>query len=310
MFWREKVLLAKPEVTAGTDSVPAGDANAILGFNVSITPMDGDDIEREIDKQVAGGNEVIPTGLRAVLKFDTELSGSGTAGVAPAWGVLMRGSSLAETIVEDTSVTYNPIALPSGETLSMYFQMNGTLHKLSYCRGTFELALDAQQRPIITWTFTGIFADPAEASVITPTLAAFKRPLPATKVNTPTFTVGGTALVMRSFKLTMANDVKPRFLVGRDVIMIEDRKPQVDFTVEAVPLTSFNPYTKAKDPATRVALSLVHGTAAGNIITIGAPTMQMKRPTGYQQNQSIAEWPLSAMALPDEGNDELSIALT
>jgi hypothetical protein len=57
--------------------------------------------------------------------------------------------------------------------------------------------------------------------------------------------------------------------------------------------------------------SIVHGVTAGNIITLAAPNCQVKRPSGYQQNQGIAEWPLNLSPLPTgAGNDQFSLVLT
>ncbi|MET4199064.1 hypothetical protein ABIA95_003064 [Bradyrhizobium sp. LA8.1] len=308
IFWRQMVLLAKIETGYATDPTLAGTANAILAKNVSIRPMEGSDVSRDLVQPNFGNQPSIPADLHTVIEFDTELAGSGTAGTAPAWGPLLRGCGYAEVLSAGVSATYSPITL-SIESLYVKFWMGATLHAIKGARGTAKLTLDAQGIPMIHWAFTGLWVAPSEVAAAVPTLTSFKKPLIVNKANTPTFTVNSVALVMRNFSLDLANQVEPRMLVPSESVLITDHKEQIDFTCEAVPVSTLDVYGLANSQAT-VAVSLVHGVTAGNIVTIAAPTAEFKRPTGYQQNQGIAEWPLSMLCLPNAGNDQVSITLT
>ncbi|MGD9767970.1 MAG: phage tail tube protein [Pseudolabrys sp.] len=306
--WESKVLLAKIESAYATDPTLTGAANAILATEVELRPMEGEDKERNLDRPYMGAQPSLLSGIRSVLTFNTELQGSGVAGTAPAWGPLARGCGMAETIVALTSVTYNPI---SSAMESLYFKLwiESTLYALKGSRGTAQLTVNAQGIPVIRWTFTGLFVPASEGAPASPTLTGFKDPLLATTTNTPTFTVNGVALVMRDFSLDLGNDVQPRLLIGRDEIRIVNRREQINCVVEAVPVSTLNPYTLA-NAATLVPLSLVHGTVAGGIITVSAPKCQIRRPTGLQNNQNITEWPLQLAPMPNAGNDQFTIALT
>jgi hypothetical protein len=308
IFWRQKVLLAKLEETYATDPTLTGAANAILATDVTIRPMEGEDVSRNLIQAFLGGQATTPTGLRAVLEFSTELAGSGTAGVAPGWGPLMRGCAFAETIVDETSVTYNPIT-DDQESLYFKFWLGNTLHALKGARGTGTLTINAQGIPVIRWTFTGLFIDPSEVSRATPTVTGFKKPLIASKTNTPTFTVNSVALVLRSYALNFANDVQPRLLIGLEEILVVNRVETLNATVEVTDLTTFDPFALAK-AQTLVPVVITHGTAAGNIITVNAPKSQLKLPPAAQDNQGIAERALPFAPLPDAGNDQISIVLT
>ena len=114
---------------------------------------------------------------------------------------------------------------------------------------------------------------------------------------------------MRSFSFKFGNKIEPRFLVGRENVLITDRAESLDVVCEATPVSTIDPYGLAK-AQTRVPVNIVHGVTPGNIITLAAPTSQVKRPTGYQNNQGIAEWPLGLMPLPTNGNDQFSMLLT
>jgi len=306
MHWKKKAILAKIEETYGTDPTPTGSADAILATNVTLNPMEGEDVSRNIERPYFGGQEMIVVGLYATLTFDVEMVGSGELGTAPGWGVLMRMCAMAETITADTSVEYDPVT-DSLESGTIYINIDGTLHKLLGTRGTFVATLNAQGIPVWRFTFTGLFVQPTDTAAPTVDLSAFQSPQAATKANTPTFTVGGVAMRMRTFELNRGAQVERRFLINYEAIEIVDAIESASCTVEAVPVATYNPYTAPYgDP---VAIALVHGTVAATRVKIDIPRAKQRRP-GYANQQNIVEWPLSFDPLPDEGNDGFKITLS
>jgi hypothetical protein len=295
--WDSKIVLAKIETAYGTDPTPTGAANAILMKNVELRPMEGEDVPRNIDRPFGGAQEEIPVGLHVVLSGEVELAGSGTAGTPPGWGVLMRMCGVAQTIVALTSVEYSPITAEP-ESGTIYVWIGPTLHKMLGTRGTFQLTIDAQGIPVIKFTLTGLFVAPATTARPTADLTGFVDPQVATKANTPTFTVGGLAMVLRSFTFDKANDVQKRFLIGAERIVLVDWEESISCQVEAVGLATYDPYSLAI-ARTRQAIVIAHGTVAGS-----------KRLSGFANAQNVQEWPLTFKALPDEGDDQWSLLLT
>ena len=308
VFMRLMVLLAKIETVYATDPTLTGASNAILAKNVSLRPMEGDDVARGLVRDFLSGEGTIPTGLRVVIEFETELAGSGEAGTPPAWGVLMRGAACAEVIEADTSVTYQPIT-DGQESLYFKYWLGGTLHAFAGARGTGVITQNAQNIPVIRWTFTGLYIAPADVARATPVFSAYVEPLIVSKTNTPVFTVNAVPLVMRNFSFNLGNDVQPRLLVNRENILVVNRAESLDATVEVTPLATFNPFALA-EARTKVPVVLVHGLVAGNIITLSAPKCQVKRPAAVTENQGIAERVLNLAPLPDTGNDQFSLVLT
>ncbi len=306
--WKSKILLAKIEATYGVDAAPTGAANAILATDVTLTPMEGDDVSRELETSFLGPQATIPTGLHAKLSYKVELQPSGAAGTAPAWGPLLRACAVAETISAGVSVTYNPIT-DSHESISQYLWIGGTQYVILGGRGNCSVAFTAQGIPYLEFEFTGLFKIPTEVARVTPDTTSFQKPLVATKANTPTFTLDATAFVMRSFKLGLGNQVENRFLIGSEDILISDKSDMIETTVEAVALTSFDPFSLAA-AQTAIDVNLVHGLVAGKIATLNASTAQMQRPQGLENAQNIKEWPLRLVPLPAAGNDQWTLVLT
>lgn len=308
LLWRSKILLAKIETVYGTDSVPVAATDGILATDVKLQPMEGSDVNRDLDLPYLGPQGTIPNELHAKLSFKVELAPSGTAGTAPKWGVLLRACGCAQTVNAGTNVIYNPIT-DNHESVSIYLWIGSTRYVLRGTRGTAKFTINAQGIPYIEFEFTGLFTQPSEQTRTLPTLTAFQKPRVVSSTNTPTFTINSIAMVMRSFSLDLKNKVEPRFLVGAEAILITQREDMIATQVEAQPLSAINPFTLAANQTT-MPVNLVHGTGAGNIVTLNAPTAQMQRPQGLENAQDIKEWPLSLMPLPTVGNDQWTLTLT
>ena len=310
MYWNEKTLLLKAETTYGTDPTPTGAANAILATDVRLSPMEGQDVDRMLDLPFMGASGTVATGLHAKISFKVEVKGSGAAGTPPAFGPILRACGCAEVIVASTSVTYSRVSKNHGSA-TIYMNIGGILYKLLGARGTCTLRVTAQGIVYLEFDLTGLWVKPidqaAPAVTLGTQLSAF--PQVATSANTPTFTLAGTALVLRSLSLNFGNTVSPRFLIGSESVIIEKISEMMEFTVEAVPLATLDPYLLAQQ-GTRSALSLVHGTGAGKVCTLSVPRTQLQRPSGVENQQGIVEWPLRGVPIPNAGNDQFTLAFT
>lgn len=307
-YWKRKALLARTETTYGTDAAPTAATHAILAIDVSLNPMEGQDISRNLERPFLGGQAVVPVDLHAKLSFKVELQASGTLGTAPAWGPLIRACGCAQVISAGASVTYNPVS-EAHESVTLHLHIDGIRYVLTGARGTCKITVNASGIPYLEFEFTGLFVQPTAQALPVPVTTAFQIPQVATRANTPTFTLGGVSQILRSYSLDFGNAVEPRFLIGSDSILITDRAEKVDFTIEQDPLATFNPFSLAA-AGTTVACVLTHGTVAGRRATINVPAMQIARPSGLQQAQNIVETPLSGMPLPVTGNDQFTLVLT
>ena len=207
-----------------------------------------------------------------------------------------------------TSVTYNPVS-DGHESATIWLWIGDTRYVTFGVRGNVKFDVTAQGIPYLMFEFTGLFKVPAEQIRVTPTLTAFQEPQIVSDANTPTFTMDGTAFVMRSCMFDLGNQIGPRFLVGSEGIRITDKAEAIEMQLEAVPLTTFDPFTLAAEQSA-VPMILTHGTGAGRIATLSAPRMQMQRPQGLENADDIKEWKLRGVPLPDAGNDQWTLTLT
>lgn len=306
---RRAAVLAKIESVYGTDPTPSGAANAILVSDVSIAPMEMKTVDRANIRPFLGNNEQLPTGLYSKVDFTCEVAGSGALGTAPAWGPLIRACGFSETITASTKVEYSPVST-GFESVTIYFNLDGVLHKLTGARGTVSFDFTRDGRPAMKYSFTGLFNTVADAAAPSVTLTAWQKPLAVNRTNTPTLTLHGNAGRVHSLTCDMANNIVYREMIGaaNGEILLTDRKPAGQIVMEAVTVATKDWWSSIKNITTG-ALQLIHGTTAGNKVQIDAPNLQLISPQ-YQDQDGIAMLQCGLVFAPGAaGNDEIKITV-
>lgn len=384
LLQRKRVILAKIESSYGVDPTPTGAANAILVRNLNVTPQDADLADRDLVRPYIGRSEQLPAAIRAMLDFEVEMAGAGTAGTAPGYGPLLRACGFAESLLAaavtgtaqsggtntitlaaagtssvdgfyvgypiritsgtgsgqtsmitgytgsskqatvlqnwttppdatsvysiDASAAYKPVSA-AFDSVTIYFNVDGVLHKLTGARGTVSLSMKVKDIPVFKFQFTGLYNAVTDTAAPTPTYTAFQTPLTVSNVNTAPFSLHGFAAVMSDLQIDVTNQVVHRTLVGgSEQVLITDREPQGSITIEATTVAAKDWWTSAKN-ATLGALDVTHGTAGGNKVRIGSSRTQLTKPQ-YQDMDGIAMLQLGANFVPSTtGNDELLIAV-
>ena len=305
---RKRLILVKKEVTPGTDSSPVG-TDALLVRNLDITPIEADLVSRDLIRPYLGNSPQLLANSRVSLTFQVELAGSGTAGTAPRFGAVLQACGMVEAIVATTSVTYVPTSA-SFSAATIYFNNDGVLHKATGCRGTFSINAAVGEIPTIDFEFTGIYNAPTDTAAPAATYTAQATPLVFKPGNSSTFSFHGYAGCLQSLSLEMANEVVYRELVGCDKeIMITNRAPAGECMIEAVPVATRNYWTTANDDALGV-LTLLHGSTAGNRVTLVAPSIDITNPS-YGDQDGVQMLNLPYVAIPTAaGNDEVYLTFT
>jgi hypothetical protein len=306
--WRAKGLLSKiGSGTYGSDSEPTGDANAMLPIDVDVQAYAAREIARGIEMPWLGSNGKILVEKNMSLSFKTEIAGGGTPlGTAPAWAVLMRACGMAEVVTETTKVEYNPIT-DDMEWCDHYFYISGNLHKGLGSRGKWALNFTQNELPTIQWNMMALvkLADISASAAPSLTTSAWKKPVTPNKVNTALVTIGGYSVKARSLTVDSGLDVQFRGLMGDESIQIGDREVTGELRIESANVTAHNFFSDA-DNRTESALSLVHGTAAGNIVKLDAPKVEVGAPQYVNDNKFVG-MVLPLTFKPSSGNDEIKI---
>jgi hypothetical protein len=306
---RKRLILAKTESTYGTDPTPTGSANAILVRNLEITPLQADTVTRDLIRPYLGNSDQLLAQTRVEVTFEVELAGSGTAGTAPAYGPVLKACGLSETVVATTSVTYAPVSA-SFSSVTIYFHNDGIRHKVTGCRGTFELNAEVGQIPVISFTMTGIYNAPTDESLPSPTYANQAAPLIFKNGNTSNFSIFSYSGCLQSLNFQLANEVIYRELVGcTKESLIVNRAPAGDVVIEAPSIATKDFFAIATGSSTG-SISFQHGGTAGNIVTFTTAQSDIANPS-YSDQDGIQMLNLPYVAVPTSaGNDELSLVYT
>lgn len=315
---KNTTVLAKIGTTYGTDAVPTGAANAIYVSDVSIKPLEANNVDRNLIRAYMGASEnLVGTAFKS-LSYSVELVGSGSAGIAPAWGPLLRACGFAETLTATTRVDYLPIST-AFEWVDQYYFADGVLHKLLGARGSMSLDLSAGAIPKLKFTFKGIDGGISAGTPTGVDYTSWKTPQVITNANTQTLLrgcthtptgvpalTGGTAFPYSKLMLDLGIDAPFIPLVGSESVEIMDRKITGDLELDltAAQDVSFMADVKAN---TLASLGLIHGTVTGNKSLIFAPGVQLTNPDYGNINGKLMNSYKLVLPPSGTGNNELRI---
>jgi len=274
LYFRKKLLLAKLEVTHGLDPVPTGAANAIQTRDLTISPLEATALDLQLDKQVFGSNLGTLIGRHVLVTFKVPVAGSGTAGTAPAWGILDKACGETETLVAVTSAAYTPLD-DDPPSLTMYVKADSTLHKVKYCRGGKKLTVDSKGYPWWEYSFMGLYTAPITASAITPVYTAWIKPVPF-RATTVSCSLAGQVVGLFNMTIDFGQKVEYYEHSEEESVQITDRAATFQATFEETPIATHDFFADIIGEAAG-ALSFVHGIVAGNIVTVESPQSQITK---------------------------------
>lgn len=305
---RKRLILIKDESTYGTDSTPAG-ANAVLVRDLNITPMQSDVVSRNLIRSYLGASEQLLANTRVQVTFSVELAGSGTAGTAPRYGPALKSCGMSETTVTST-VTYRPVSA-SFSSSTIYYNIDGVLHKVTGCRGTFEISAEVGQIPSINFTMTGVFNAPTDTALVAATYGGQANPLVFKASNVTSFSfLSATNLCLQSFNFTMNNTIVYRELVNcTKEVIITDRAASGTVMIEAPTIATKDFFQEALSDGTTGNLNFALGATAGNIVTFNSTRVDISDPS-YQDQDGIHMLSIPCNFVPSTAAATLSDEMT
>lgn len=211
------------------------------------------------------------------------------------------------TPVYRTGYVYTPVSA-SFESCTIYYNVDGVLHKLTGCMGTVEMSLAVKQIPTFKFSFTGLYNAPSDAAAPSTDFSAFMIPQIANTQNTLTFSLASYSALLESMNLDVANDVQYITLIGSETVKILDRKPAGQFLIEAPTIATKDFFDLAADQTSSV-MTLTHGSSNGYKVKLDAPSVLIGNPN-YQDSNGIQMLSIPYTANPSgNGNNEFTITL-
>lgn len=313
MITRRTALLAKVETVYGTDPTPTVSANSILVKNVSLKPT-GDILERDFIQSSLSSLQFVRGAKWVDLSFECELKGTGVRGELPAYGwegTLFRACGMAETVVASTRIAYAPVST-GFESATLWVYKDSIYHKINGWRGDFTITYEVGKYGVIKFEGQGFYVAPTDASPSAQTFSSVVPPVALSAGLTLDTTTYASASVEK-IEFKMGNKLAQRKSMNSDSglteILIHGRDPGGSFDPEAVTEATY-PFWSKWSAATAIALNLGPiGSTSGNIITIGAPKMQLNDLV-YGDRNGILTYDVPFSLAGNAGDDELTITIT
>lgn len=306
-----QLLLIKKEVTYGTDSAPVA-ANTLWAENVNYT-LNGTDVGSDPAKPGVGATPSTTYGEHAELTFDVPLAGSGTAGTAPKWGPLMLMVGYAETVVAATSCTYALVADPSGaDSGTIIWRDAKRTHKMLGCRGRVGLKFVAGQRPMLSFTFKGLYVPVAAGAALVSADASFTGWNDAKPVaqGRTTFSWGGVNMPLRDLTLEAGDNIVFVDLPHQENVQLLGERAYTGKLKASTPaIGTFSPETAWISRA-RLTGTIVHEGTAGSIVTVNMGGQVGQPSYTRDSGEDVFEQPLKLLGSTLALSDDLVIALT
>ncbi len=313
-------LLAKVEVTPGTDAVVAAADVIHPVFGPPEWAPTVEMNEREVTQPSFSQIQQKAGERSAQMTFSTELKGSGVAGdVPPNLSVLLQACGFSETIVAVTSVTYAPVSedIP---TLTMEI-LEGSVDsgaatvkrkRILGARGTVSFTQVKGQPVLANFVFTGKYVEPDDIAAFftVPSIG----PLPVSFLNASVVILGVGTHKIQNLELDMANEIVMRNdandPTGNTEAVYVGRKPVGSTDPEQVATATDNFFADWTDEVL-AAISYALTGAAGNIVTVTAPNVQITNiGEGDRESLRIESLDLALIGNSDDGDDELILAFT
>lgn len=245
-----------------------------------------------------------PTGETATGEIVVEGRGLGeaysTASTPPNLFYLLEAAGFTGSY-DSNAWTFTPVeAGTTPRSVAMKIWTRGERYDISGSYANLSIASEDGSPPQFTFPFNGLPAEPVDETLPTITYNSTQPP----KAEDIGLTYGAvTDLIVRSFNIDLNREISPRldqnassgsagFAVGR-------REPELSMTVEALPLSTFDPYAEMKSKETKN-FEMTVGKTQYNRYTISGSAQV----TGVAKGEDgpVATWDLTMAIVLEDGS--------
>jgi hypothetical protein len=292
-----QIVLGKVEASYGTDAAPTPAADAHIVYDWAPKFAEYDNVVRKIDRGFPGRRPQVKTRGRQRHPFKVELSGSGAALTPTKWGsVWLRGAMFGAPTVGVSDVSYPLETVGDGGSFTLWGQKGDGSDfirgRAQGCRTNAQFVFEEGDVPYIGFDPMGLLTNlPDDTVIAAPTLPTYPAPVEVNTTNTA-FSLGGFAGLLRSLTLDLGLRPLYRSLVGQRQVIFDsddsgDRRAAGGELVIELPDPSVRNYFADIAGQAEIALSLVHGTAAGNIVELTSSRCVLDESTFSVENRRL-----------------------
>jgi hypothetical protein len=230
-----------------------------------------------------------------------------SASILPEINALMRASGHGATVVTtggSESVTYAPVSdRASFVSAVLEAYARGQKYPLTGVYADLSFSIDGPGFLMFEFALSGIVGIPTDVAVPTITYQSTIPP----KADAITYTLGSWSPIVKSLSFKANRKRSPRARLntpGHKGWSMGGRAPELEIVVEAVALSTFDPYT-AREAGTSYASALVVGATQYNRFKHNAPVVQITN-VEDDADEETALWKLTLALAPSSptANDD------
>jgi len=308
-FMKKLAILVAIETIVGTIVVPVA-TDAIEVSDVTLTPIEGDEVDQGVIRPYFGASETVLVTLYRKIAFSVGFAGVAAAGDMPGWSTLMRACAASVTNTPAPGPGAGTVFAPVTdgiESVTVYAVLDKLLYKMAGARGNAKVDASAKQIPKFQFEFTGSFEPVVDVPAMPAVnYAKFMRPLGFNKINT-TMVLDGFAAACNAFTFDFGNSVVKQDLTTVDGTEVTGRTSVGSVKFRNTDVATKNWIEMAQEGA-KVPLAFRHGQAATNTVAISGQHVQIGKPS-YGEEDGIQMITIPLRFIPSNaGNDEWAIA--
>lgn len=306
------LILAKTEgANYGVDAVPVKASDAILTTMPTFEVV-GKTIARKMVMPHFGeiGRVNIGEGLK--ISFQCEVAGSGAATTPPRIGPLLISSGFTQAIDGD-SVDYTPNSLFDTVGCTIYFYVDGRLHKMLGCVGeSVKLNAKANEYATLDFSLIGLYAGTHVTDVALPDDPTYLQGSPPV-VKSAGVVIGAYSPLASALDLELSNTVGKSISINAanpvTRYRVTNRSVKGSLDPEATVIATWNPWS-LWDAGTASAITLTVGSSPGNRMILSVPVAQPSDAPKYGERETIGiyQYSFAANVTLAAGDNEMTLS--
>jgi hypothetical protein len=266
-----RTLAAKVEGTIGTAESLTAAEGVFNAYNIMFQPQ----INKTVREAPGGFNRLtsVSEGQLATISFRTEVGWDGTATEPTIFSVLMPCCGWTES----TNVWKPRSEAPGSnvKTCTMGCYVDGVLKTIKGAVGTWTMVMVAGQIIFIDWVFTGVYVEPTDASIITPT---YPTDVGLRFASATACSYNSVALTTQNMTIAANNEItpleSPLTASGYSSCLIVDRFPTIQCNPEMVSVATQNRHNIFTE-GTAYAIAVTLDGPSNSTLAISAPKAEI-----------------------------------
>lgn len=305
IFFPRHVLFNKIDNTYGeTHAFVAADA--LMAYNVSLTPLQADSVSDEGMAQNSFGAAIqYFVNKLSLIEFEVPFIGHANAGTPPKFSPSLRSCGLAETIVASTSVNYKPVT-PGVDSVGFGFNIDNNFFQLLGARGDLTWSLAPNAYGFLKFSMTGLFTAPMNSAYSAPDFTGQQRAHIINDKTFKNFSVHGRSEIPRSIDFALGNAIETDPTMSTNEVVNGDRTCSGSMVIDAQSLASYNWFNHITNHTTG-SINYQLGTTANQIVEISHQKTQLLSDIGLGEEKKYGTYNMNYNVLHDSTDEGVSI---